>query len=56
MFGHHTLSQTFVIGRPLIVVASTASHFMNVYRDGRLFAHWPISTGRPGMKRPTGPT
>ena len=27
---------------------------MNVYRDGKLFAHWPISSGRPGDDTPNG--
>jgi hypothetical protein len=27
---------------------------MNVYRNGKLFAHWPISTGRPGDETPNG--
>jgi lipoprotein-anchoring transpeptidase ErfK/SrfK len=54
VYGHHTLTQTFTIGPSLIVVASTASHSMNVYRDGKLFAHWPISTGRPGDDTPNG--
>jgi len=54
VYGHHTLTQTFVIGTSLIVVASTARHYMNVYGDGRLFAHWPISTGRPGDDTPNG--
>jgi lipoprotein-anchoring transpeptidase ErfK/SrfK len=54
VYGDHTLTQTFTIGSPLSVVASTASHYMNVYRDGRLFAHWPISTGRPGDETPNG--
>ena len=54
VWGHHTLTQTFQIGSPLIVVASTARHFMNVYRDGKLFAHWPISSGRPGDDTPNG--
>ena len=27
---------------------------MNVFRDGKLFAHWPISTGRPGDETPNG--
>jgi lipoprotein-anchoring transpeptidase ErfK/SrfK len=54
VYGHHTLTQTFTIGSPLIVVASTARHSMNVYRDGKLFAHWPISTGRPGDDTPNG--
>jgi lipoprotein-anchoring transpeptidase ErfK/SrfK len=54
VYGHHTLTQTFTIGSSLIVMASTAGHYMNVYRDGKLFAHWPISTGRPGDDTPNG--
>jgi len=27
---------------------------MNVYRDGKLFANWPISSGRPGDETPNG--
>ena len=54
VFGHHTLTQKFTIGSRLIVVVSTANHYMNVYRDGTLFAHWPISTGRPGDDTPDG--
>jgi lipoprotein-anchoring transpeptidase ErfK/SrfK len=54
VYGHHTLTQSFTIGSSLIVVASTARHYMNVYRDGKLFAHWPISSGRPGDDTPNG--
>ena len=54
VWGHHTLTQTFTIGSPLTVVASTATHYMNVYRNGKLFAHWPISSGRPGDDTPNG--
>jgi lipoprotein-anchoring transpeptidase ErfK/SrfK len=54
VYGYHTLTQTFTIGSSLTVVASTTSHHMNVYRDGKLFAHWPISTGRPGDDTPDG--
>jgi lipoprotein-anchoring transpeptidase ErfK/SrfK len=54
VYGHHTLTQTFTIGRPLTVVVSTSGHYMNVYRDRRLFAHWPISSGRPGDDTPNG--
>jgi lipoprotein-anchoring transpeptidase ErfK/SrfK len=54
VYGDHTLTQSFAIGPPLTVVASTASHFMNVYRDEKLFAHWPISTGRTGDETPNG--
>ncbi len=54
VYGAHTLTQAFTIGSPLTVVASAANHSMNVYRDGKLFAHWPISTGRPGDDTPNG--
>ena len=54
VYGHHTLRQQFMIGSRLTVVASTVRHSMNVYRNGRLFAHWPISTGRPGDDTPDG--
>jgi lipoprotein-anchoring transpeptidase ErfK/SrfK len=54
VYGHHTLTQSFTIGSSLTVLASTAHHYMNVYRDGRLFAHWPISSGRPGDDTPNG--
>ena len=54
VYGHHTLTQTFTIGPSLIAVASTAHHYMNVYRNGKQFAHWPISTGRPGDDTPNG--
>jgi lipoprotein-anchoring transpeptidase ErfK/SrfK len=54
VYGHHTLTQTFTIGSSVMVVASTANHYMNVYRSGKLFAHWPISSGRPGDDTPNG--
>jgi lipoprotein-anchoring transpeptidase ErfK/SrfK len=54
MFGYHTLTQSFSIGQSLIVVASTASHHMSLYRGGKLIARWPISTGRPGDNTPNG--
>ena len=54
MYGHHTLRQKFRIGSSLIVVASTARHYMNVYRNGKRFAHWPISSGKPGDDTPNG--
>jgi len=54
VYGDHTLTQSFTIGSSLIVVASTATHFMDLYRDGRRYAHWPISTGRPGDNTPNG--
>ncbi len=54
VYGDHTLTQTFTIGDSVTVVASAAGHYMDVYRNGRLFAHWPISTGRPGDDTPDG--
>ncbi|MHB8691671.1 MAG: L,D-transpeptidase [Solirubrobacteraceae bacterium] len=54
LYGYHTLTQTFTIGSRLTVVASTSRHYMNVYRNRKLFAHWPISTGRPGDDTPNG--
>ena len=54
VYGFHTLTQSFNIGRALTVTASTTSHHMTVYRDGRVFARWPISTGRPGDDTPNG--
>ena len=54
VYGDHTLTQSFTIGRSLTVVANAAGHYMNVYRDGRRFAHWPISSGRPGDDTPDG--
>ena len=54
VYGFHTLTQSFSIGRALSVVASTSSHHMTVYRDGKVFAQWPISTGRPGDDTPNG--
>src|SRR5258708_9474744 len=54
LYGMHTLTQQFSIGRSLIVVASAAKHHMKLYRDGKLFARWPISTGPPGKDTPNG--
>jgi lipoprotein-anchoring transpeptidase ErfK/SrfK len=54
VYGDHTLTQSFRIGTSLIVVASTATHYMNLYRNGKLYRHWPISTGRPTLPTPNG--
>ncbi|HUY49205.1 MAG TPA: Ig-like domain-containing protein [Streptosporangiaceae bacterium] len=48
------LTQTFDIGQSLIVVASTKTHYMNVYYKGSLLGHWAISTGRPGLDTTNG--
>ena len=44
------LTQTFDIGPSLIVVASTKTHYLNVFYKGKLWGHWPISSGRPGLE------
>jgi lipoprotein-anchoring transpeptidase ErfK/SrfK len=54
VWGYHTLTQTFRIGQPLIVVASTSTHHMSLYYKGRRIHDWPISTGRPGDNTPNG--
>jgi lipoprotein-anchoring transpeptidase ErfK/SrfK len=54
VYGDHTLTQSFRIGISLIVVASTATHYMNLYRNGKLYRHWPISSGRPTLPTPDG--
>jgi lipoprotein-anchoring transpeptidase ErfK/SrfK len=54
LYGNHTLTQSFTIGDSLIVVASTATHHMDLYRDGALYRSWPISTGKPGDNTPNG--
>jgi lipoprotein-anchoring transpeptidase ErfK/SrfK len=54
VYGVHTLHQTFEIGSSLIVVASTQTHYMKVYYKGKLWARWPVSTGRPGDDTPDG--
>jgi lipoprotein-anchoring transpeptidase ErfK/SrfK len=54
VYGDHTLRQSFRIGRSVSAVVNTARHYMNVYRGGKRFAHWPISSGRPGDDTPNG--
>ncbi len=54
VYDTHNLTQSFFIGRSLIVVASTATHYMRLYRDGKEIDRWPISTGRPGDNTPNG--
>ncbi len=54
LYGHHTLTQRFRIGSSVRVVADTAAHEMDVYREGGHFAHWPISSGKPGDETPNG--
>jgi lipoprotein-anchoring transpeptidase ErfK/SrfK len=49
VYGMADLTQTFAIGTSLIVIASTKTHYMQVYYGGKLYGDWPISSGRPGM-------
>ena len=53
MYGARTCP-AFKIGDSLIAVASTATHYMKVWCNGRSFGHWPISTGQPGVDTPNG--
>jgi lipoprotein-anchoring transpeptidase ErfK/SrfK len=54
VYGTHTLTQSFRIGQSVIVVASTAMHDLHLYVGHKLFATWPISTGKPGDDTPNG--
>jgi len=54
LYGDHTLTQSFNIGSSLIVVASTATHHLDLYRDGKFYLRWPISSGKPGDNTPNG--
>jgi lipoprotein-anchoring transpeptidase ErfK/SrfK len=53
-YGAADLTQTFTIGRSLIAVASTTTHFTHIYLDGHLKYTWPISTGRSTLPTPDG--
>ena len=48
VYGIRDVHVGFSIGPSLIAKVSTATHYMDIYYKGRLFGHWPISTGRPG--------
>jgi lipoprotein-anchoring transpeptidase ErfK/SrfK len=54
VYGVGDVHLSFSIGPSLIVVASTRSHYMNVYYKDQFFGRWPISTGRPGDDTPDG--
>ena len=54
VYGSQDVHLSLSIGPSLIVVASTRTHYMNVYYKNRLFGRWPISTGRPGDDSPDG--
>lgn len=48
VYGMSDLTQSFRIGRSLIAVVDTASHYAHIYYRNRLFGVWPVSTGAPG--------
>jgi lipoprotein-anchoring transpeptidase ErfK/SrfK len=54
VYGVHTLTQRFEIGRSLIAVANTETHRVRIYLDRRLFGDWPMSAGKPGDDTPNG--
>jgi lipoprotein-anchoring transpeptidase ErfK/SrfK len=54
VYGHHTLTQAFDIGRSVIAVGNTKTHRTQIYVDGKLTYNWPISSGKPGDDTPNG--
>jgi lipoprotein-anchoring transpeptidase ErfK/SrfK len=54
LYGYHTLTQSFTIGQSVIAVASTKTHYTQVYVGGKLTYNWPISSGKPGDDTPNG--
>jgi lipoprotein-anchoring transpeptidase ErfK/SrfK len=54
VYGVHTLTQSWSIGRSLIATANTQTHEISVYLDRKLFGTWPMSAGRPGDDTPNG--
>jgi lipoprotein-anchoring transpeptidase ErfK/SrfK len=54
IYGVHTLTQSWTIGRSLIAVANTQTHDVKIYLDKKLFGDWPMSAGRPGDDTPNG--
>ncbi len=54
LYGHHTLTQQFKIGRSVIAVGNTKTHRTQIYVNGKLKYNWPISSGRPGDDTPNG--
>jgi lipoprotein-anchoring transpeptidase ErfK/SrfK len=54
VYGAADLTQTFYIGESVIAIASTTSHYTQIYINGKLTYNWPISTGRPSLPTPDG--
>jgi lipoprotein-anchoring transpeptidase ErfK/SrfK len=54
VYGVHTLTQSWTIGRSLIAVANTQTHDVKIYLHKKLFGDWPMSAGKPGDDTPNG--
>jgi lipoprotein-anchoring transpeptidase ErfK/SrfK len=54
VYGAADLTQSFTIGRSLIAVASTTSHYTQIYLNGKRLYQWPVSTGRASLPTPDG--
>ncbi len=54
VYGTADLTQSFTIGRSLVAVASTTSHYTQIYLNGKRIYQWPISTGRASLPTPDG--
>jgi lipoprotein-anchoring transpeptidase ErfK/SrfK len=54
VYGTADLTQTFNIGDSIIAVASTTTHFTQIYINGTRTYTWPISTGRSSLPTPDG--
>ncbi len=54
VYGTADLSQTFSIGDSIIAVASTTTHYTQIYINGTRTYNWPISTGRLSLPTPDG--
>jgi len=53
-YGAADLTQTFSISRSLIAVASTTTHYTDIYLNGKRIHRWPVSTGRSTLPTPDG--
>jgi len=49
VYGTRNLHLKFKVKRKVVVKASTKTHQLSVYKDGKKVRHWPISAGRGGV-------
>ncbi|MGH3191066.1 MAG: Ig-like domain-containing protein, partial [Streptosporangiaceae bacterium] len=54
VYGSADLTQSFSIGNSVIAVASTTTHYTQIYINGVKTYDWPISTGRDTLPTPDG--